>query len=630
QSLDHPGAFSPLPSALHFPLTLLSPSAPLASPLLPPSRLLPSPLHFPLTVLPTPFPFPCAPLRSPLPSPPFLFLGNPRSISRGTAPAYTIRFGAAVAGADSPPSNLLLSLPRGAPPLVLCRGSAECQWVATTPSVWEVAGERRMRGVDVRQARVLEEMLTAVGEGGGSGEDSAVVGEGSDAVAGYGVRAAAAVEGGDEGQYDLVGALQRSREYSHDIIIPRYPPEDPRLEVRLEGGMGGMGGMGDMGEMGERGEMTEGLSGGVCGGAFMLGAFKDGHVVVNSDIRIIGPAQRPSAIHLLVDYPEPSSLQASSLQVVSLQCDSWAELKPQMWRAQCSSRWSSGSGSSSSRWSSSSADAASSQGRTQNMSEGVFNRFACFAVDGESSPSVAVLSVAVGGTSGQSGVGGIEAVGGIVWRAPDLEQGEEQGKQRGSGGATTVAAASLTVPAESAEAADSAQAVDSAEAGKGVDSVAGAESATSTKCESSELPFADDAERTTTYQRIEYVEADIDGTDILVHGRTFSNADEGEFSVVIEGAYNEDEGETADNTDKAGDVVGPGLGDGRTAGAEAGAAFMPSPSVSHRLSHTSHLPRLPRLPHQHHGSVSSASHGACDRSSFAVKERDAGPAVESC
>ncbi|CAI5486212.1 unnamed protein product, partial [Closterium sp. Naga37s-1] len=209
------------------------------------------------------------------------------------------------------------------------------------------------------------------------------------------------------------------------------------------------------------------------------------------------------------------------------------------------------------------------------MSEGVFNRFACFAVDGESSPSVAVLSVAVGGTSGQSGVGGIEAVGGIVWRAPDLEQGEEQGKQRGSGGATTVAAASLTVPAESAEAADSAQAADSAEAGKGVDSVAGAESATATKCESSELPCADDAERTTTYQRIEYVEADIDGTDILVHGRTFSNADEGEFSVVIEGAYNEDEGETADNTDKAGDVVGPGLGDGRTAGAEAGAAFMP-------------------------------------------------------
>ncbi|CAI5486213.1 unnamed protein product [Closterium sp. Naga37s-1] len=270
KSLDHPGAFSPLPSALHFPLTLLSPSPPLASPLLPPSRLLPSPLHIPLTVLlPTPFPFPCAPLHSPLPSPPFLFLGNPRSISRGTAPAYTIRFSAAVAGADSPSSNLLLSLPRGALPLVLCRGSAECQWVATTPYVWEVAGERRMRGVDVRQARVLEEMLTAVGEGGGSGEDSAAVGEGSDAVAGYGVRAAAAaVEGGDEGQYDLVGALQRSREYSHDIIIPRYPPQDPRLEVRLEGGMGGMG------EMGERGEMAEGLSGGVRGGAFMLGAFK--------------------------------------------------------------------------------------------------------------------------------------------------------------------------------------------------------------------------------------------------------------------------------------------------------------------------------------------------------------------
>ncbi|CAI5527872.1 unnamed protein product [Closterium sp. Naga37s-1] len=232
-----------------------------------------------------------------------------RSISRGTAPAYTIRFGAAIADALSPPSNLLLSLPRGAMPLVLCWGSADCQWVATTPSVWEAAGERRMRGVDVRQGRALEEMLTVAGEGNGedvavrvgngegiavgerrvrgvdvrqgkgleemltvagegNGEDVAVrvgngegiaVGEGSDAVTGYGVRAAVVV-GGEVGHGgDLVGVLRRSREYNHDIIVPRYPSQDPRLEVRLKG---------------EVGELGEGLSGGMHGGAFMLGAFK--------------------------------------------------------------------------------------------------------------------------------------------------------------------------------------------------------------------------------------------------------------------------------------------------------------------------------------------------------------------
>ncbi|CAI5460637.1 unnamed protein product [Closterium sp. Yama58-4] len=189
-----------------------------------------------------------------------------RSISRGMAPAYSIRFGAAVAGAHSPPSHLLLSLPRGAPPLALC-------------------------------------------------------GDGSAGSAGSADHAGCAgwvVGGGEEGHGDLVGVLRRSREYSHDIIIPRYPPQDPRLEVRLKGGMG------------EKAEMGEGLAGGMRGGAFMLGAFKDGRVVVNYDIRVIGPAQKPSAINLLVDYPEPSSLQATSLQatslqVASLQCDSWAD-----------------------------------------------------------------------------------------------------------------------------------------------------------------------------------------------------------------------------------------------------------------------------------------------------------------
>ncbi|CAI7788144.1 unnamed protein product, partial [Closterium sp. NIES-54] len=585
--LSHPHRpSSPTPPLLSHPAPPLPPASPLSSP-----AWHSPPAHFVAQLLNA-----CG-MRG------TISISISRSISRGTAPAYTIRFGAAVAGADSPPSNLLLSLPRGAPPLVLCRGSAECQWVATTPSVWEVAGERRMRGVDVRQARVLEEMLTAVGEGGGSGEDSAVVGEGSDAVAGYGVRAAAAVEGGDEGQYDLVGALQRSREYSHDIIIPRYPPEDPRLEVRLEGGMGGMGGMGDMGEMGERGEMTEGLSGGVCGGAFMLGAFKDGHVVVNYDIRVIGPAQKPSAINLIVDYPDPSSFQAASLRVASLQCDSWTELKPQMWRAQCSSRWSSSGGSSSA--------GSNLQGRLQNMSEDVFNRFACFAVDGSGSPSVAVLSVAIG-ASGTSVVGASEAgslAGGIAWRAPHggveereqqrEQQGQEQqivqseqSEQRDSGAATVVAAASLKVPDASASfimdvgKAERTDAAGRAGAGEGADAAEGAESATATRCEHSELPCADDdTERTNIYWNLRFPEPDIDVADIRVRGSSSNNIHEVEFNIVIKGANNEDEREAAE-AEAAGDVVGLGLGDVRRVGAEAeaeegavaeAAAFMPSP-----------------------------------------------------
>ncbi|CAI5967365.1 unnamed protein product, partial [Closterium sp. NIES-64] len=296
------------------------------------------------------FPPSSPPLPPPLFSPLLSVPEHRRAISRGTAPAYTIRFSDAV-DPHSPPTNLFPSVPPS--PLLLPNSPFSCldtpgpyrearprptpsasvpPSLAPTPlqatsssrcHVERRHWERRMRGVDARQGRALEDMLTAVGEGGGSGEDSAAVGEGSDAAAGYGVSAAAVVEGGEEGHDDLLGALQRSREYSHGIIIPRYPPQDPRLEVRLKGGMG---------KMGERGELGEGLSGAMRGGAFMLGAFKDGHVVVNYDIRVIGPAQKPSAINLLVDYPDPSSLQASSLQVASLQCDSWAELKPQMWR----------------------------------------------------------------------------------------------------------------------------------------------------------------------------------------------------------------------------------------------------------------------------------------------------------
>ncbi|GJP35809.1 hypothetical protein CLOM_g20334 [Closterium sp. NIES-68] len=382
-----------------------------------------------------------------------------RSISRGPTPAYTIRFSVAIAGAESPPGDLLLTLPRGAPPLALCPAYTGCQWVATTPSVWEVAGKSRERGgVEAQQVKGLEEMLTARGE-----ENGRLIGFGVRVISESTQGVLVVVGGeGEEARVELAGELQRSRECSSGIIIPRYPQQDPRLEVRLKGRLG-----------------EESLQ----GGAFMLAAFKDGHVVLNYDIRVIGLSQKPSAINLLVAYPE------SGLQAASLQCDSWVELKPQMWRAQCSSRRNSGDSSGTS---------------FDTMSEGVFNRFACFAVDGDTAPSVAVLSLVVeagtnenaseqqqqqqlgdahaSSTSGvlglhdESGLPRLDAeaqksvagaiapgllVGGIVWRPPlgEIEQSEQKGvsgaaADAGASGAATEAAASKAADTEAATEAD--------------------------------------------------------------------------------------------------------------------------------------------------------------------------------